>query len=93
MSSSKRKLDFLESLGHTFEEIGRFKNEYGEMFIIFKLKDTKNNRYSRHYFITGDEFNWDIYHRLDLDLGVACHDFFFNDIELKEVTKIINENN
>ena len=85
--SRKNKELFNGWLKDGFIEIrGYFQNEYGEMFVLFNVKRTREI-----IGITGDEFGWTIGYVCN-DKGDVVKPFMLNDKEVKKIKEIFNEN-
>lgn len=68
-----------------FELIETFENDYGELFVIYHEKG------SAIIYITGDELGWGCIWRLDPVTLRITREFYVNDDELKEISKIISK--
>lgn len=80
------KKQFLAINGKDMLELGRFSNEYGEEYIVFKFVALE----ASETFIVGDETNWDVYILNKNDNEIfAYKDFHFSDEEKEEIEKII----
>jgi hypothetical protein len=67
-------------------EIGRFRNEYGEEFVIFQVgrRDPQGN-----YFVTGDEFDWEMGYEYLAGFRHFVQIFLTNPTELEAAKRII----
>ena len=73
----------------SYHLIGTFKNESGELFVIYQFDVFVNPRIKS---ITGDEFGWELEYFVTKD-GSCFKDFILSKDEIKEVKKILNGKN
>ena len=66
-----------------YKAIGEFRNEYGELFVLYTSK------YSKNIFITGDEFDWEGGWKYNIESKIAFHLFYLSKKEVSEIKKII----
>lgn len=64
---------------------GTFKNEYGELFVVFRFKHVMR---TSDPLITGDEFGWEVGYQIDKH-GFCYKEFMLNDKEVNEAVKIV----
>ena len=83
-SSQVDKKFFNENIKN-FKISGTFKNEFGELFVIFQWKTI-----SSCFLITGDEFGWELGYQVDRN-GYCFKGFGFSEGERKEVKNILKK--
>lgn len=64
-------------------EVGSFKNEYGEKFVVYQMGNLPG------YFVTGDELDWEMGYRFDERCGTLVYDFLLNEQERQNIVAII----
>lgn len=64
---------------------GTFKNEHGELFVIFRFKSVMR---TSDPLITGDEFGWEVGYQVD-KYGFCYKEFMLDNKEADEATKIV----
>jgi hypothetical protein len=79
MNKAKEFFDKRVKKGHIIVS-HNFGNEHGEQFVIYQYCIDSN---PLKYYITGDEFDWEL--AIKLTLQVSAGDFMFNEEELAEI--------
>jgi hypothetical protein len=84
---NKRKFEKEIESGR-YIEVGRFKNSYGEEFVIYRYPSIDNNM------ITGDEFDWKHGYevlRPSSDTIMVAQRFILNQEERQKIVELLDE--
>lgn len=73
-----------------YSYIGRFKNEYGEVYILWEYKN--KDKFGSQIYFSGDETDWEVY-QLDEVKNIGYKLFIFSDDELNKIKKVIKKYN
>lgn len=83
METKEETLNYLNNGGSLFSVVGKFDNVHGEEFIIYQVESRP------YYFITGDEFSWEIGWRFEPESGTVYKTFLITEDEIKAARKVI----